>query len=95
MGEGKRLRRVDEMEEADKRPALWSQPNSESSLHALVVANYKQSQRLRRLPGPARLDWHFYARQNTNAKNLAHSNISRPFVAKDSRVRGDGLVSSV
>ena len=45
LGEGERLRGVDEVQEADERSALGSQPDPQPPLHALVVAHHQQSQR--------------------------------------------------
>ena len=39
------IRRVDEVQEADQRAALGSQPDSESSVHPLVVSYDQQGQR--------------------------------------------------
>ena len=83
------------MEEVDQRPAIRPEPDPESSLHTLVVANHQPSQRLRWLPGATRLDGHFHARQNTHAQDLAHSDFPRPLVAEDPRVGCHGSLPGV
>lgn len=86
-----RFRVVDAVQEADERPAQRSQSDSESPIHALVVADHQPSQRLRRLPGPAGSHRHLHARQDPDAQDLADSNLPRTLVAEDPRVDRHGL----
>mmetsp|Transcript_51036 Transcript_51036/g.169039 ORF Transcript_51036/g.169039 Transcript_51036/m.169039 type:complete len:231 (+) Transcript_51036:4205-4897(+) len=90
LGEGLRLRGVDEVQEADQRAAVRPQPDPEPPLHAVVVADDQPRQRLRRLPGPARPHRHLHARQDPDAQDLAHPDLPRALVAEDPRVGGDG-----
>ena len=92
LGEGERLRGVDEVQEAHERAALGPQPDPEPALHALVVAHDQPRQRLRRLSGAARPDGHLHARQDPDAQDLADPDLPRAPVAKDPRVGRDGPV---
>ena len=58
-------------------------------------SHHQPCQRLHWFPGAARSDGHLHARQDPNPEDLPHPDLPCPFVAKDSRVRGDGLVPSV
>lgn len=48
---GKRLRGIDEVQEADERAEGGSQPDPQPPLHAVVVSHDQPSERLRRFPG--------------------------------------------
>ena len=85
-----RLRGVNEIQEADQRPALRSQPDPEPSLHVVVVANNQPRQRLRRLPSAARPDGHLHARQDPHPQDFADPDLPRTFVAEGARVTCHG-----
>jgi hypothetical protein len=59
---GIRFRREHEIQEAHERPTFRSQSNSQQTFHALVVADYQQSQRIRWFPGAARFDGYLPSR---------------------------------
>lgn len=50
-GESIRIRRVDEVQEADQCSAIWFEPDSQPSFHLMVVAYHQQSERVCRFPG--------------------------------------------
>ena len=54
LGEGQRVRGEHEVQEADQRPEDRSEPDPEPTLHAVVVADDQQGQRVRGFPGAAR-----------------------------------------
>ena len=45
LGEGERLRGVNEIQEVDERTAIRSQPDSQQTIHPLVVTHHQQSKR--------------------------------------------------
>lgn len=61
-GESIRVRRINEIQEADKRTTVGFEPDPEPTLHALVVADDQSSQRLRRFPGKSKITAIFHSK---------------------------------
>jgi hypothetical protein len=91
----RRLRGEHEVQEADQRAAFGSEPDSQPSLHAVVVAHHQPRQRVRGLPGAAGLDGHLHARQDSDAQDFAHPDLPRALVAEDPRVAHHGFVPGI
>uniref|UniRef100_A0A8D8R6G1 Uncharacterized protein n=1 Tax=Cacopsylla melanoneura TaxID=428564 RepID=A0A8D8R6G1_9HEMI len=62
LGESVRVRRVDEVQEVDERPAQWSEPDPEQTVHPVVVSHHQQSQRVCGIPGTTGFDGNIHAR---------------------------------
>lgn len=50
-GEGIRVRGIDEVQETDQCPEIRFEPDSQPSVHLVVVSHHQPSERVRRFPG--------------------------------------------
>eukprot|EP00954_Amorphochlora_amoebiformis_P009654 751248-Amorphochlora_amoeboformis.AAC.1 len=90
LGEGLRIRRVHEVQEAYQCPAIRSEPDPEPSLHTVVVTDHQPRQCVRRVPSAARPDWDLHARKDSDTENLVDSDLPGALMAEGSRERCHG-----
>lgn len=83
-----------QVQEADKCPEVWFEPDSQQAFHIVVVSYHQPCQCVCGFPSAAGSDRHLHAWQDSHPQDLPHSDLQSSLVAESTRERGHGLVSS-
>src|SRR5699024_2782473 len=74
------FRRVDEVQKAHQCAEIRFEPDSQPSVHALVVSDYQPCQRVRWFPGATGSYWYLLARKDPHSEDFFDSDLPCPLV---------------